>query len=330
MKTKIYKILPGVLISFIVYFFSEILSIYFKTLGSPSIAILVGLIVGNLLFSNKKYEDGTKFCETKLLEYSIFLLGASLTFQTILELKLKGVIFILILMFLTIKFTYYICQKAGFSKKFSLLMGAGNAICGSSAIGASSKVLKSNSSETGIAITMVNVTGTILMFILPLVVVPLFFKGDIFLSSALIGGVLQSVGQVVGGAAMLNDDVVKLATIFKIFRIIMLTFVLLVFSRFSDDGLEDKKNKVKITVPWYIKGFFFMCVLASLNIIPDGVLFYTKKLSKSFEVIALAAIGLRVKYETIRSEGLKSLLIGLIIGLFQCVTAVTLIKILFS
>ena len=55
MKTKIYKILPGVLISFIVYFFFFFLSIYFKTLGSPSIAILVGLIVGNVLFSNKKY-----------------------------------------------------------------------------------------------------------------------------------------------------------------------------------------------------------------------------------------------------------------------------------
>lgn len=330
MKTKVYKNLPGILISIMVYFLSEILSIYFKTLGSPSIAILIGLLVGNIFFSNKKYESGTKFCETKLLEYSIFLLGASLTFQTILELKFRGVIFILTLMLLTIKFTYYICQKAGFSKKFSLLMGAGNAVCGSSAIGASSKVLKSDSSETGIAITMVNLTGTILMFLLPLVVVPIFFKEDIFLSSALIGGILQSVGQVVGGAAMLNDDVVKLATIFKIFRIIMLTFVLLLFSRFSEEDLENGENNIKITVPWYIKGFFFMCILASLNIIPESVLFYTKKLSKCFEVIALAAIGLRVKYETIRSEGIKSLLIGLVIGIFQCIVGVGLIKILFS
>ncbi|MGL5055127.1 MAG: YeiH family protein [Fusobacteriaceae bacterium] len=337
---KVYEFFPGVLISFIIYLASEILSKYIPGLGSASLAILIGLVLGNLYFKDKKYAVGTKFCESKLLEYSIVFLGASLTFKTILQLGSEGIIYILILMSGTIYFSYKLAKMFGFSTEFSLLMGAGNAVCGSSAIGASSKVLKSGISETGLAITMVNLIGTLLMFFLPLVIVPIFFSGDVVSASALLGGVLQSVGQVVGGAALVGEDVVKLSAVFKIFRIILLTGVLMLFSylksknsvhHYTEEENEEKqkeKQKLKISIPWYIKGFFLMCLLSSFNLIPQNISLYLKNSSKIFEVTALAAIGLGVKYEVIKKQGPKSLLLGCIIGLFQTVVAIALINIL--
>lgn len=335
---KVYEFFPGVLISFIIYLVSELLSKYIPGLGSASLAILIGLVLGNLYFKDKKYAAGTKFCESKLLEYSIVFLGASLTFKTILQLGSEGIIYTLILMSGTIYFSYKLAKMFGFSTEFSLLMGAGNAVCGSSAIGASSKILKSGVSETGLAITMVNLTGTLLMFFLPLVIVPIFFSGDVVSASALLGGVLQSVGQVVGGAALVGEDVVKLSAVFKIFRIILLTGVLMLFSylksknsvhHYTEEENEEKqKQKLKISVPWYIKGFFLMCLLSSFNLIPQNISFYLKNSSKIFEVTALAAIGLGVKYEVIKKQGPKSLLLGCIIGLFQTVAAILLINIL--
>lgn len=333
---QIYEFFPGVLISFIIYLASEVLSKYIPGLGSASLAILIGLVLGNLYFTDKKYAVGTKFCESKLLEYSIVFLGASLTFKTILQLGSEGIVYILILMSSTIYFSYKLAKMFGFSTEFSLLMGAGNAVCGSSAIGASSKVLKSVVSETGLAITMVNLIGTLLMFFLPLVIVPIFFSGDIVSSSALLGGVLQSVGQVVGGAALVGEDVVKLSAVFKIFRIILLTGVLMLFSYLkSRENVHHnlvtekiEKQKLKISVPWYIKGFFLMCLLSSFNLIPTNIANYLKNFSKIFEVTALAAIGLGVKYEVIKKQGPKSLLLGCIIGSFQTVVAIILINIL--
>ncbi|MGL4403893.1 MAG: YeiH family protein [Fusobacteriaceae bacterium] len=335
----LHELLPGASVSVAIYILATLIDKKIPGLGAASYAILIGLVLGNTLFKDRKYEKGTKFCESKLLEYSIVLLGSTLTFKTILDLGIKGVSFILITMTLTISFSYFISRKFGFSKNFSLLMGAGNAICGSSAIASSANVLETNSSETGLAITMVNVTGTILMFLLPLTVVPLFFAGNTLESSALIGGILQSVGQVVGGAAMISPEVVKFATIFKIFRIIMLTFVLLAFSHLKqkscvqDPMVKDvekiEKKKIKINVPWYIIGFFMMCVIASFGLFPQKLVSYFKMFSKFFEITALAAIGLRVKYETIKKEGAKSLLAGSTIGVFQIISAVILIKLIF-
>lgn len=335
----LHELLPGASISFIIFIAANFIDKKLPGLGAASYAILIGLILGNTVFKSRKYEKGTKFCEGKLLEYSIVLLGSTLTFKTILDLGVAGVSFILITMALTLSFSYFISRKFGFSKNFSLLMGAGNAVCGSSAIGSSATVLETKSSETGLSITMVNVTGTILMFLLPLVVVPFFFQGDTLRSSALIGGILQSVGQVVGGAAMINPEVVKFATIFKIFRIIMLTFILIFFSHLKQksqlqdvmvkDVVEVQRKKIKINVPWYIIGFFSMCLIASFGFFPEKLVSIFKSFSKVFEITALAAIGLRVKYETIKKEGLKSFLVGIIIGIFQIASSIAIIKLVF-
>ena len=48
-------------------------------------------------------------------------------------------------------------------------------------------------------------------------------------TSAMIGGTLQSVGQVIGSATFVNSDVIAMSTIFKIIRIIFIVFVALAF-----------------------------------------------------------------------------------------------------
>lgn len=96
----------------------------------------------------------------------------------------------------------------------------------------------------------------------------------------------------------------------------------------EEENEEKQKQKLKISVPWYIKGFFLMCLLSSFNLIPQNISGYLKNASKIFEVTALAAIGLGVKYEVIKKQGPKSLLLGCIIGLFQTVVAIVLINVL--
>ncbi|MBP2966955.1 putative sulfate exporter family transporter, partial [Acinetobacter baumannii] len=131
--------------------------------------------------------------------------------------------FIISQMLGTIIFTYYIGYKMGFSKKISLLMAGGNAVCGSSAIGAISPEIEASEDEKGQVITLVNLLGTVLMLLLPLVATGLY--STTLTQSALIGGTLQSVGQVVASASMINPEVVEFATLFKILRIILLVVV---------------------------------------------------------------------------------------------------------
>lgn len=135
-----------------------------------------------------------------------------------------------------------------------------NAVCGSSAIGSVSPVIKAKDSDKVIAITIVNVTGTILMILLPLIT-SILYNNDVLQSSALMGGILQSVGQVIGSAKFIGDPVVELATVFKIIRIIFLVVVVLVFAKIEVN--EENKEEIahhhkpthKVRIPWFIIGF---------------------------------------------------------------------------
>ena len=214
------------------------------------------------------------------------------------------------------------------------MMASGNAVCGSSAIAATAPVIGADDHEKGISITIVNVTVIFLMFLLPAIAKFLYNSG-ITQTSAMIGGILQSVGQVVASGAMVNEHVKDLSTIFKIVRIIFLVVVVFVLGHLKhksnkeiiEEEVQDiEKGKIKI--PWYVIGFFITCALFSLNIINTDVSVLCKEISNKFEIIALAAIGLRVNVKDLIKQGKSVSLYGLFIALLQIVSAITLIGIL--
>ncbi|MGL5573108.1 MAG: YeiH family protein, partial [Cetobacterium sp.] len=308
------------------------------SIGGAPLAIFLGLIAGNTFAKSTIFAPGSKFSESDLLSYSIVLLGGTLSINTILQLGVSGIAFILLQMTLTIALTMFIGKKLGFSKHFRALMASGNAVCGSSAIGASSPVINAEDNDKGISITIVNLTGTMLMFAL-IPIAGYFYNFETLQTSALLGGILQSVGQVIAAGSMVNHNVLEMATIFKIVRIVFLVIVVLWLSReFNNKELEMdtefaleeeaySKKKNKISVPWYIIGFFILCILFSFGLIPGEVSKTFKMISSKFEIVALAGIGMRVNISELIKQGPKASLYGLLVGLSQIIIAIILIKI---
>ena len=331
---NIKSILPGFIVALIVALSSMFLAKFVPALGAAPIAIFLGMFVGNIFLNQKVFQRGYKFSESDLLSYSIVLLGATLSISTISEIGLNGVMFIVLQMTATIIGALYIGKKLGFAQNFRFLMASGNAVCGSSAIAATAPVIDADDNDKGIAITIVNVTGIVLMFLLPLLG-DILYKNDTLYTSAIIGGILQSMGQVVASGAMVNEGVKDLSTIFKIVRIIFLVVVVFVFGHLKNktnkeiavEEVEDVKNR-KIKVPWYVIGFFIMCGLFSVNIISSDLSALCKEVSKVLEIIALAAIGLRVNIRELIKQGKNATLYAMFVGLVQIVSAVILIGIL--
>ena len=331
---NIKSILPGFIVALIVALSSMFLAKFVPALGAAPIAIFLGMFVGNIFLNQKVFQGGYKFSESDLLSYSIVLLGSTLSISTISEIGLNGVMFIVLQITATIIGALYIGKKLGFAQNFRFLMASGNAVCGSSAIAATAPVIDADDNDKGIAITIVNVTGIVLMFLLPLLG-DILYKNDTLHTSAIIGGILQSMGQVVASGAMVNEGVKDLSTIFKIVRIIFLVVVVFVFGHLKNktnkeiavEEVEDVKNR-KIKVPWYVIGFFIMCGLFSVNIISSDLSALCKEVSKVLEIIALAAIGLRVNIRELIKQGKNATLYAMFVGLVQIVSAVVLIGIL--
>lgn len=327
-------ILPGLLVSIAVAFVGILLAKFVPKLGAGTISIFLGMFVGNLFLNQEVFQKGYKFSETDILSYSIVLLGATLSIGTLLELGIGGFVFIILQMAITVIGSIYIGKKLGFSENFRFLMASGNAVCGSSAIAATAPVIEADDKEKGIAITIVNITGIVLMFILPLIAKALF-HAETMQTGALIGGTLQSVGQVAASGAMVGEEVKDMAMIFKILRVVLLVVVVFVFGHLKqksngeivkEEVTEIEKKKVKI--PWYVIGFFVTCALFSLKIIPVNVSHVCKTISNNLEIIALAAIGLRVNVRELLKQGKAVSLYALGVGSLQIVAALILIFIL--
>ena len=348
-KKELDGILPGLAVSILISLVSQYLARFLPTLGAALIAILLGMLLGNTLLNRPGLSQGTKFSEKRLLEYAIVLNGLILDFQVLKSAGLKGFVFIILQMFLTIFVTYNLGKYFGFGKRFSLLMGAGNAVCGSSAIGTVSPIVQADNKEKGISITIVNLTGTALMVLLP-VLGAVLYGSDTLRTSALIGGTVQSVGQVVAAAKLVNDDVVTLATVFKLMRVLLIIGVAVLYGRMNmneGESLFTRKKRAEIAaseesgasatpaavsygVPWFLTGFVVFFLIRSFIGVPDSVLVASKAISTQFEVAALAAIGMRVKFADIIKEGPKAMLYGLTVGAVQVVMAVALIRVFFG
>lgn len=332
------EVLPGLIVCIVIAIASKIIGKFIPSLGAATISIFLGILVGNLIGRQDKLNKGTKFAEGTLLSISVVLLGATLSIWTIFEIGWQGILYIILQMAVTIAFIVIVGKKMKFGIDFVLLMASGNSVCGSSAIASCAPVIHSNSKDKGIAITMVNVTGTVLMIILP--IVTSFLYNDALLpSSALLGGILQSVGQVVAAGAIVSEPVKEMATVFKIVRIIFLVVVILVLGSIKDrsivKGIKDLEeeqhshtHQSRLKMPWYIKGFFLLCILYTLNIIPQSLSALVKDVDNFVEIIALAGIGMRVSIADLLKQGAKSSLFCLYIGLAQIISAVLLIWVL--
>ncbi len=333
---KIKGILPGFLVCAALALVAKVIGGFIPTVGAATFAIFLGILAGNTFLDRPVMETGTKFSESRLLEYSIVLMGATLNLGDVISVGPTGLAFILLQMAVTITAAFFIGRRLGFTKKFSLLMCAGNAVCGSSAIGSVSPVVKADSKDKGLSITIVNVTGTFLMILLP-IFTGIFYQHEVLNTSAMIGGTLQSIGQVIASAKFVTDEVVEMATVFKIIRIIFLVLVAFAFSRMNiEEGKKlfaknesGEREKIKAGIPWFIIGFFLFSIVNSLHAIPGAVSSAAHAVSGEFEIIALAAIGMRVKFKTIISEGPKAMLYGGMVGVCQVLCAFALIFLLF-
>ena len=334
------QIFPGFLVCLIIAILSKLIAKFFlPTLGAATIAIIMGIIIGNTFGKKDFLNKGTKFSEGTLLSISVVLLGATLNIKQILNLGLRGILFIILMMIIILFATILIGRCLKFGDDFIFLMASGNAVCGSSAIASTAPVINSNSRDKGIAITMVNITGTVLMLLLPLLSTFLY-NNSTLKTSAFLGGILQSVGQVVAAASMVSEEVKEQATIFKIVRIVFLigvVFLLATLKKKStskgigavEDEMHSHTHQSRIKIPWYIIGFFITCALYSLNIIPHSISAILKSFDNFIEVIALAGIGMRVYLKDLIQQGPKASIYCVFIALVQIISAMILIGLLF-
>jgi len=290
----------GILLSTIIGMASYSSSVFIPgALNSILMALLAGMVVGNILKIPENFQSGISFTSSKLLELSILFLAFSINYTHIAKIGAMSFSIIAIMIVLVLLFTYYLSNKVKCPGTTGWLVGFGTAICGSSAIAALSPSITKNKDDVGIAMAVVNLFGSIGMIVMPLVLVKMNLSTTQM--GLLLGGTLHSVGNVAG-----SGYTIRLA------RVALLSPALIFFNYLvNKDNVKNWKEHFRL--PWYLWSFIGITILTSFIHFPDTFLGMMDTAGKIILTIAMAAIGLKVSFKKLYQSGRKGILFGLIV-----------------
>ena len=331
-KYKTYT--KGLLTSILVAILSYIITLHIS-FNTATIAIILGMIVGNIFYKTfhsekSEFKSGVKFVEKKLLMFAIALMGINLNFTMLENLGVATIGIIVAGMVFTIFMGILLGKLFKLNPKLSLMIGIGNGVCGSSAIVATSGVVKVNNNDVGVSIALVNLMGTVGIFLAP------FLAHSLGLSDMqagiYTGNTLQAVGQAVAAGFSLSDEAGHYATVVKMGRVLLLVPLVLILiyiaKKESAKSGEEVAQKEKIGVPSFIIWFVAFSIVASMGWLPKEVETIIASISHYITLIAMSAIGLMIHFGTIMKTAGTAFKVSSILFALQLMFSAVLISLL--
>lgn len=297
---------------------------------SPLIwSVVLGAVIANTGLLPKRLAPGIAFSAKQLLRLAVGLLGLRLALSQVLAVGPQGVALVLVAVGGTFVFGAWLGRRVGLPRPLSTVLAAGTSICGAAAIVAISGAVDAEEEDTAVGVGAVTLWGTVAMLLYPVL-------GKLFALSAAqfglwSGASIHEVAQVVGaafsfGSATGTTGAVELATVVKLGRVLMLApMALLLALLFRRSKPRAAGTQVPL-VPWFIVLFIVTVAVRSAGVLPAGVVDGLVKADTLLLAVAMAGLGLDLKWSRIRAAGLKPLWVTGLSTLFIGATTVALIS----
>ena len=304
-RAQIASHFPGVLVCLVIALAATFVSEHY---GGPQLlyALLIGLAF-HFLNGNTRVVKGINFCGRTVLRLGVALLGARITFSQVAQLGVQTALLLVLAVLLTILLGVLLARWLGCSRDQGLLTGSAVAICGASAALAVSSVLpqtRENERFTLLAVVGVTVLSTVAMVIYP------FSLNAIGMMPAqagiVLGGSIHDVAQVVAAGMMLGPEAGDVATVVKLFRVMLLMPVVLLIAVLYRNHPAVKTPDTEVPlVPGFLLAFIVMVMLASVGTITPDMAKVAGDASRWMLVTAIAAAGVKTSFEDLLKLGWK-------------------------
>ncbi|TFD59117.1 putative sulfate exporter family transporter [Cryobacterium suzukii] len=293
-----------------------------------TMAVVLGIVVGQLPAARPALAGalaaGLSVAAKPLMQLGIVLLGLKLSLVDIAALGWVTIATTVAIVLLTFVGTLGLGRWFGLPGHQPLLIATGFSICGASAIGAMSGVVKAKDEETATPIALVTLCGTLAIAVLPLLWHPLGLSALQF--GHWVGAGVHDVGQVVATAQIAGSSALAVALVVKLTRVLMLAPIVAVASiverhRPADAALmatagspDARKGLAKRPpiVPLFVAGFIVAMLVRTLIPLPEPVLVAAEVVQTGLLAMALFALGTAVNLVTLMRTGGRPLAVGLL------------------
>ncbi len=271
----------------------------------PPGALIFGLLIA-LAFGNP-YPAEAKKVSRPLLQGAVVLLGFSVDLRRILEEGRTGLVMAVITIALVFGLGWLLSRLLKIDRTVSLLVSAGTAICGGSAIAAMASVTKARDEEVSVALGTVFVLNAFALFLFPFLGHAMGMTPAQFGSWA--GIAIHDVASVVGAATAFGGDALETGTVVKLSRVLYLFPVVLIAWAVLRKGEPGKVEKP----PAFI-GLFLLASL--INTMVPAVAAATpviRLVAAAGFALSLFLIGLGVSVKALKAVGPRPLIQGAVL-----------------
>ncbi len=307
-------------------------------------AILIGIVIGNVFTLPQGLRDGLRFCSSTILKLGIILLGIRLSLFGAGKFTLVALPFVIAAIAIALLTVGFLGRRLGLSRQLAGLIAIGTSICGCTAIVATAPLIKANDAEVSYAVACVTLFGVVAMFSYPLLA-HYAFAANPELAGLFLGTSIHETAQVAGAGMMYEAQynaprALDIATVTKLVRNLCMVAVVpivgILYGGERTSGQSTRVNWLRM-IPWFIVGFAAMSALRTVGDFGDqafgfmntetwgAIVERVKFAAEACLLIAMSAVGLTSALAGIIRIGLRPFVLGLFAAVLTGVVSFLLI-----
>lgn len=318
----------GIMMTLVIAMVATILGSEFPVIGGAIFAIIIGIIINNIILIPKKYEAGIKYSSKKILHYSIIVLGFTLSFLSIGAIGWKSLPIIIITLLVAFITVFLLMKIFKINEHLSILIGVGTAICGGSAIAATSPVIKAKESEVAFAISTIFLFNLIAVFVFPPLGHVLNMGQTAF---GYFGGTaINDTSSVIAATSNYGNTALETGAVVKLTRTLMIIPVVLFFTYRTIRKEKAKQTDTSIAkiFPWFIVWFIVASLISTVFNFSPTVIHVFQQISLFLITMAMAGIGLSVDFKQFKQAGMKPVMLGLVTWIVVIISSLITMKLI--
>ena len=347
------NIIPGVVLALIFCLFSQginnVISIeLFSNSKSPistaMIAILLGIIMGNAFTPRPGMMLGLDFTQKYNLKLGIIFLGIRLSFGEFIKFGTIAIPLIIICILSVLVLIKLLIKKVPISSRMSYLIAIGTSVCGATAIVATAPVINAKKTEGAYAIANITLFGVIAMLVYPYFA-EWYFYGEPIKAGLFLGTAIHETSQVAAAGLIYDQqfnspETLNVATVTKLIRNTFLVIMIPLFAFLYNRGeVKDKSYSILSIFPYFVIGFIGMIIIRNIGdqifLIENAnyeiwktLISYIKSLATVFLTMAMAAVGISINLNELKSMGYKPFIVGFIAAITVGVVSIIAMELL--
>lgn len=279
--------------------------------GEALLAVLLGLVVGNLLEVPAAARPGLRWMSRTGLRLAIVLMGARLAFGDILRGGGAALALLLCTMTVAALAVLGLGRLMAIPRRLTTLLAVGTAVCGNSAIIATAPLIEADEREVAFAVWTITIFGTLAVFAFPLLGHALALAPWHY--GVWAGAAINDTAQVLAAGAAYGDSAAAVATVVKLTRNALMAPVLIGI------GLSIARRRRGVrwraalvqSVPLFVAGFLALALANTLGLLPGAVRSALTQGSHLLILAALGGIGLSLRVADLRVVGAGPFFAGL-------------------